>query len=362
MKLRFLLIFLPAVVQFFSARAQQGFGTATPDANAVIELASANKGLLLPRVALTGMTSPAPLQNHVAGMLVYNTADAGLVPNVVSPGYYFNNGTKWIRLQYTAQKAWNNSANGQPANANNQDIYQLGKVGIGTATPQNALDILGDGTHSPLVVQSLQPKDNSVGYKMVMINNTTGIVSYTDVPPPASFVAQNITGTQNFSKPSFTSSSNEASASVLTFSNTLISNTFGSLSASGDVFTVLEVGDYDIMGSCNLLMPVGSANYAAGAADNTFMNVTVAIQLKKSGGSWASIAAVTNTLNYASFGLTSTLKPVSTLYKLGVNDQIRLIIYRGAGISLLTTGTAPRTDASQNGIVQDKLLKITKYN
>jgi hypothetical protein len=31
---------------------------------------------------------------HVAGMLIYNTATVG----DVTPGFYFNNGTKWVRL------------------------------------------------------------------------------------------------------------------------------------------------------------------------------------------------------------------------------------------------------------------------
>lgn len=52
-----------------------------------------SKGLLAPRVALTGSTSFLPLgSTHVAGMIVYNTAT---VSDVI-PGLYFNNGTKWI--------------------------------------------------------------------------------------------------------------------------------------------------------------------------------------------------------------------------------------------------------------------------
>ncbi len=66
--------------------------------NAVLEVESTNKGILLPRVGLTATNSFAPLAAHVAGMTVYNTATAGTSPNNVTPGYYYNDGTKWVRI------------------------------------------------------------------------------------------------------------------------------------------------------------------------------------------------------------------------------------------------------------------------
>ncbi len=66
-------------------------GTA-PNAAAGLDVDFANKGVLIPRVALTGTANLAPLPAHVAGMVVYNTATAG----DVIPGFYYNNGTKWV--------------------------------------------------------------------------------------------------------------------------------------------------------------------------------------------------------------------------------------------------------------------------
>lgn len=63
-----------------------------PDANAGLDVNFVNKGVLIPRVALTGTSSFAPLAAHVAGMTVYNTATAG----DVTPGFYYNNGTRWV--------------------------------------------------------------------------------------------------------------------------------------------------------------------------------------------------------------------------------------------------------------------------
>jgi trimeric autotransporter adhesin len=64
------------------------------NADAVLEMESTNKGMLLPRLALTNTTSASPLTAHIAGMVVYNTAPAG----DVTPGYYYNDGAKWVRV------------------------------------------------------------------------------------------------------------------------------------------------------------------------------------------------------------------------------------------------------------------------
>lgn len=71
---------------------------ALPNSNAILELESNNRGLLLPRVPLTSMNAATPLSAFVAGMVVYNTATAGSGLTAVSPGYYYSDGTSWVRL------------------------------------------------------------------------------------------------------------------------------------------------------------------------------------------------------------------------------------------------------------------------
>jgi len=73
-------------------------GNIVPNQNAILDLnandtAIGSRGLLLPRVALISTTNPIPLTEHIAGMLVFNTATS----DDVSPGVYYNDGTKWIR-------------------------------------------------------------------------------------------------------------------------------------------------------------------------------------------------------------------------------------------------------------------------
>ena len=77
------------------AVAQTGIGTNAPNDAAALEIDSPDKGLLLPRVALTGTDAAAPLGAHVNGMLVYNTATAGAGATAVTPGLYYNQSGAW---------------------------------------------------------------------------------------------------------------------------------------------------------------------------------------------------------------------------------------------------------------------------
>jgi hypothetical protein len=87
-------------------KAQEKIGGAPgpSDPNAYLQLGDniATKGLLMPRVSLTSTTSPSPMSAMVEGMTVYNKATAGTAPNNVTPGYYYNDGTKWVRVGTTS--------------------------------------------------------------------------------------------------------------------------------------------------------------------------------------------------------------------------------------------------------------------
>lgn len=78
---------------------------ASPNASALLDVDAApsnNKGILVPRIPLTITTSNAPVGAGIAtSLLVYNTATA----NDVTPGYYYWDGTKWVRFLNTVN-AW----------------------------------------------------------------------------------------------------------------------------------------------------------------------------------------------------------------------------------------------------------------
>jgi hypothetical protein len=98
MKKLLLLLFIQFTLIKLNAQVKIG-SPGNPDINAVLELAGTTKGLLLPRVDLTGTANATPLSAHTAGMVVYNTATIA----DVTPGYYYNNGTSWKRLAYSSE-------------------------------------------------------------------------------------------------------------------------------------------------------------------------------------------------------------------------------------------------------------------
>lgn len=86
-----------------SAVAQVGIGTNTPDASAQLEVASGNKGLLIPRVSSTGN-----VPNPANGLLVYQTDGI--------PGFYYNSGSAgspvWLLLSTNSAGAPTGPAGG----------------------------------------------------------------------------------------------------------------------------------------------------------------------------------------------------------------------------------------------------------
>lgn len=142
-----LLGFAFGVVSVASAQVKVGDNPASVNANAVLEIESTNKGLLLPRIALTNTTAFAPMTAHVEGMKVYNTATAG----DVTPGIYYNDGAKWVRVAAgddIKTEPWNVQGTTDEATINTDNIYQQGKVTIGStsATPVTTkqLEVVGD--------------------------------------------------------------------------------------------------------------------------------------------------------------------------------------------------------------------------
>ncbi len=148
----------------FNGFSQVGIGTTNPNSNALLDIDATNTpgGLLLPRIALTGTNSFAPLTANVEGMVIYNTATAGVAPNNVTPGYYYNDGSGWIRVGAasidwsTLGNAGTNAANNfigttdnQPLafrvnNSERMGILTNGNVGIGGYYGNVKLNITGE--------------------------------------------------------------------------------------------------------------------------------------------------------------------------------------------------------------------------
>lgn len=175
-----------------SLKVDDGTNSTTYNANAVVDLQSANKGLLMPRIALTATNSASPLSAFVAGMTVYNTATAGTAPNNVTPGYYYSDGTQWARLP---NNAWLTTGNtGTTAGTNflgttdNQDlVFKRNNVQSGwlnnalnnTAFGVGSLPMVATGTQNTafgantLSANTTGPANTAIGYN-ALVKNTTG--------------------------------------------------------------------------------------------------------------------------------------------------------------------------------------------
>ena len=89
---------------FMNFYAQVGIGTTNIENGVELQIESTNRGLLIPRVALTSTlvqapVGPAPI---ATGVLVYNTSTNGAGATAVSPGFYYWSGTEWISLRSNA--------------------------------------------------------------------------------------------------------------------------------------------------------------------------------------------------------------------------------------------------------------------
>jgi hypothetical protein len=92
--LMYLMVFCTSMLQAQSV-AINSTG-ASPDNSASLDVSANNKGILIPRVALSNSLDVTTILAPATSLLVYNTATAGTSPNQVLPGYYFWNGSKWV--------------------------------------------------------------------------------------------------------------------------------------------------------------------------------------------------------------------------------------------------------------------------
>ncbi|WP_321539489.1 hypothetical protein [Flavobacterium piscinae] len=93
------LILIVLFTQF--AFSQVGVNTTTPDPSSMLDISSTNKGVLVPRVSLTNVTTTMLDGTNTAatGLLIWNTNAATVGGNGV--GFYFFNGTQWMPITQT---------------------------------------------------------------------------------------------------------------------------------------------------------------------------------------------------------------------------------------------------------------------
>jgi hypothetical protein len=87
--------------------------------DAVVEMESTNKGMLLPRLALNATTNASPLSSFVQGMFVFNTVTA----NDVTPGMYYSDGIKWVKVNASTTASSSVRKSMETVSANGKVIF-----------------------------------------------------------------------------------------------------------------------------------------------------------------------------------------------------------------------------------------------
>ncbi|MDA6068412.1 hypothetical protein NJT12_02145, partial [Flavobacterium sp. AC] len=79
----------------FLGHAQVGIGTQLPNASSQLDVVASNKGILIPRVALTSTIDKVTIvEGNVNSLLVFNTQTI----KDITPGYYYWYVDKWYRI------------------------------------------------------------------------------------------------------------------------------------------------------------------------------------------------------------------------------------------------------------------------
>lgn len=171
-----------------------GIGTATPNNSALLDLTASNKGILVPRVALTSINDQVTIPSPATGLMVYNTGEGSLTYK----GFVFWNGTEWRSL--------NNDTTANPSvaalNCNGASIFPLtfvsGVAYSGTLTVPYSGGNGGSYTAVPSFTQngltftlnpgSLNYGNGTISYSVSGVPNFT---SPTSIPVPISFLGTN---------------------------------------------------------------------------------------------------------------------------------------------------------------------------
>lgn len=296
--------------------AQVGISTNNPNKNAVLDLNKTDgtntKGLLLPRVSLNSTTDYAPMEAHIAGIKVYNTATAGTGTTAVSPGEYYNDGTQWLRMTTNFWQLDGNTVSSIKT-IGTSDNFDLPVV-------TNNTEKMRMTTGGQLLINTTAPLSGGSTAKLQVNNGTTpGAVQIVDGTQGAGkFLTSDANGTASWKAP----------VSQYTILGVIPAPTTNAVTASNTYFYT----------GCYIDLPAGS------------WNVYATMWFEAQGT--AAVKPSTSNQGYLSFSLsTSSTLNTPPFYASTMRNYILQSLYFGAaGLSHYGGGSIPITLSSAQRI------------
>ncbi|WP_185286029.1 tail fiber domain-containing protein [Chryseobacterium indologenes] len=270
-----LLVFL-----FFETalQAQVGINTTTPDPSSVLDVSGFDKGILIPRIALTGSLDTTTIPSRTNSLLIYNTKDI----NDVYPGYYYWSAAagRWTKvlddLTPIVMTGWSLTGNSGMVNgvnfigtSDNVDvIFKRNNIVSGVLNTTNTIF----GVNS-LTANTTGLNNTAVGVNN-LISNTIGSMN---TAIGAEVLSSNKTGIQN------TGYGYRALYSNLDGNNNVANGYFSLFSAKSTIGNIgigasslreLISGDYNIGigGDAFRMIPGGRGNTAIGGSAGYNLN------------------------------------------------------------------------------------------
>lgn len=179
MENRFYSIIFLLIGAYMYGQQNTGINTTTPDASAQLEVRSTNKGFLPPRIALLSAGDISTIPAPANGLLIYNTATAGTIPNNVDPGYYYWDGTSWKKLMTSGWDINGNRSTNPTVAAGGNFLgtiddkalnFRVNNIHAGWMSTNNASTYLGIGSGQAGAESAAVINNVGIGYQVLNAN------------------------------------------------------------------------------------------------------------------------------------------------------------------------------------------------